>query len=43
MNDPQAIKLLVKACWSSAGWKSKLDLTSENLTRDIALDNLLAI
>jgi hypothetical protein len=31
MNDQRAIKLLSKACWSSSGWKSKLDLTHDEM------------
>ena len=29
MRDEKAVKLLNKACWSSSGWKSKLDLTKD--------------
>lgn len=31
MRDERAVKLLTKACWSSTGWKSKLDLTPQEL------------
>jgi len=31
MSDEKAVKLLTKACWSSQGWKSKLDLKPEEL------------
>lgn len=31
MRDEKSVKLLNKSCWSSSGWKSKLDLSKEEL------------
>ncbi|MHB8954945.1 MAG: hypothetical protein ACYC4U_18385 [Pirellulaceae bacterium] len=31
MSNERAFKLLTKACWSSSGWKSKLDLTRDEI------------
>ncbi len=31
MSDQRVVKLLSKACWSSTGWKSKLDLTRDEI------------
>lgn len=31
MSDERAVKLLMKACWSSSGWKSRLDLKPDEL------------